>query len=156
MLIRTSMVVADEPSSAVQKRLVRGVSVVSVWLMHVPGVLTASDGSTVHSRLTSDRYHPLQSVGAGVHFGVTLGAAAAPGAVSSATTQTRTAAATARRARRTAVPGTTASCGLLLMGRSFRTASRTMRTLTRQDGAGQQPGSDCERATNAFTGRRTS
>ena len=84
---------ADEPSSARQNTLVRGVSVVNVWFAQP--VFVASQGSTVHSMDTLDRYQPVQFWGAGVHLEVTLGAAAAPGAASSVTSQMRIAASAA-------------------------------------------------------------
>ena len=65
-LILTSTDVADEPSSARQYTLVAGVSVVNVWFAQP--VFVTSEGSTVHSIDTSDRYQPVQSWGAGVHL----------------------------------------------------------------------------------------
>ena len=43
-----------------------GVSVVNVWFAQP--VFVTSEGSTVHSIDTSDRYQPVQSWGAGVHL----------------------------------------------------------------------------------------
>ena len=65
-LILTSTDVADEPSSARQNTLVRGVSVVNVWFAQP--VFVASEGRTVHSIDTLDRYQPVQFCGAGVHL----------------------------------------------------------------------------------------
>src|SRR4051794_24915288 len=60
-------VTVAEPSSALQNTFVPVVSVLSVVAWQ-PETTVASDGITAHLMLTSERNHPEQSAGAGVHL----------------------------------------------------------------------------------------
>ena len=69
-------------------------SAVNVLSWH-PVSTVASEGRTVQSIVTFERYQPEQSCGAGVHLKVTLGTACAAGAARNVSAQTTTHAAPA-------------------------------------------------------------